>query len=220
VVLDCKQKRAFQTVLSGLKFARYGNKKVRFLTLTTSEIQGNSDNDLQTSLNLNFQILYKRIKRYSPYRLFKEGYISKNKLTSVYGRNDLFKKFSFEYFKVLTNEGNGVLHILYRGSYLPYNFIVDNWQDIHNSWDLNIKLIDLTDPKDSAGYVVSQYVSHQRSSYVRSSQSWNWVFRGFKSLWYSMVHFYKDNLFELWDSILLTKARDYFYPISSLDDFT
>lgn len=220
MVLNRKQKRAFQTVLSGLKFSKYGNKPVRFLTLTTSDLQYNKeDYDPKVDLEKDMKIFIKRIKRYSPIRLYKEGYISENKMRSKYRSDGIYKKFIFEYFRVETSEGNGVMHITYRGSYLPYNFLVDNWQEIHNSWDLNIKMIDLSDPKDASGYIVSQYMSSQRSSYIRSSQSWNWVFRGFKDLWYRMVHWYKDDLFDIWDRILAARAAAYFYSQKQLADF-
>lgn len=219
-ILDSKQRRAFQTVLSGIKFAKYGNKSIRFLTLTTSDTRVNELNYVSdVNLNSDFQIFYKRIKRSSPYKLYKLGYISENKLKSKYRAEGIYKNFDFEYFRVETNEGNGVLHILFRGQWLPYNYLVDNWMDIHNSWDLNIKAIDTADPKGSAGYVVSQYLSKQISSYVRSSQSWSWVFRGFKSLWYRMSKFYNDDLFILWDNILKAKAENYFYSQKKLADY-
>jgi len=216
---DGKQKRAFQTVLSGLKFAFYGSKIIRFMTLTTSVLCSESVDYGNGSLNKDFQVLKKRICRYSPYRLYKEGYLSKNQMSKLYDRNDYFKNFSFEYFKVETNEGNGVLHILYRGSYLPYNFLSDNWFDIHLSFDVNIKKIDNSNSKSASCYVVGQYVSSQHSSYVRSSQSWKWVFRGFKSLWYSMKYSYPDRCFQLWDNILKSRSLNMFYPQSTLSDF-
>lgn len=234
MILDNKQRNAFQTVLSGLKFAKYGNKKIRFLTLTTSDIQFNEFSYsyvdergiLKTELNDHFQVLYKRIKRYSPYRLYKEGYISENKLKSTYRADGIFQKFDFEYFRVETNEGNGVLHILFRGSWLPYNFLVDNWMDIHNSWDLNIKLINMDQLKQSSSYVVSQYMSSQNSSYVRSSQSWKWVFRGFKTRWHLLKYQYNNwknyfevDKYEMWDNILKETAENYFYPQKKLADF-
>jgi hypothetical protein len=219
MVFDGKQKRAFQTVFSGLKFAFYGSRIIRFLTLTTSLLCRESVGYENGSLNKDFQILKKRVCRYSPYRLYREGYISKKKMISVYGRSELLKNFNFEYFKVETNEGNGVLHILYRGSWLPYSFLVDNWQDIHLSFDVNIKKVDLSDCKSASCYVVSQYVSRQENSYVRSSQSWKWVFRGFKSLWYSMRQGYPGECFELWDNILKEHSSEYFYPQTSINDF-
>jgi hypothetical protein len=214
-----KQKRSFQTILSGLKFAKFSNKPIRFLTLTTSELCSNSLDYDNRSLNNDFQKLRKRILRYSPYRLYKDGYISKSNMTSKYGRNHLLKKFFFEYFKVITNEGNGVIHILYRGSYLPHSFIVDNWTDIHNSWSCNIKHIDLKNLKSASSYVVSQYVSGQGSSYVRSSMSHNWVFYGFKSKWYKLKRDYRSKCFELWDKILYRKSYEYFLKQWSIDDF-
>jgi len=215
-----KQKRAFQTVLSGLQLSKYGLKAVRFLTLTTSPLCVQTSTFENGSINGHFQILRKRICRYSPYRLVKEGYISRNKARSLYPSDQYFKKFNFEYFKVETNEGNGVLHILYRGSYLPYNFLVDNWQDIHLSWDLNIKKIDIKNPSSSALYVVGQYVSNQNSSYVRSSQSWNWVFRGFKKIWYQFSRFYPDKKIMLWNNYLKKYSMKYFYPQKNLLDFS
>jgi hypothetical protein len=218
-IFSSKQRRAFQTILSGLKFARFGGKIVRFLTLTTSTLCCEAIGYADGSLNKDFQVLRKRILRYSPYRLYREGYLTSKQLPKLYDRNEYFKKFNFEYFKVETNELNGVLHIVYRGSYLPYNFLVDNWFDIHLSWELNIKKVDLDDVKSASCYVVSQYVGGQGSSYVRSSQSWNWVFRGFKSLWYRMKSAYPDICFGLWDKILRSKAVGYFYPQAVLSDF-
>lgn len=188
------------------------------------------------SLNSDFQILRKRICRYSPRRLWKEGYISHRNMILKYGRNNSTKNFSFSYFKVETSEVNGVLHILYRGSYLPYNFLVDNWQDIHLSWELNIKNIDLNDCRNAACYVVSQYIGvKQGSAYVRSSQSYDWVFRGFKSMWYKLKSDYAyvgkrfgirrldldklNDCFVYWDNILRNHANSFFYPQVQLTDF-
>ncbi|GAG60301.1 unnamed protein product, partial [marine sediment metagenome] len=63
--------------------------------------------------------------------------------------------------------------------------IVDIWNDIHSSWEINIQNI-ATDKKNisqSSGYIVSQYVSGQGSSYQRSSRSWQWLFRGYMKAW-------------------------------------
>jgi len=218
-MFDLKQKRAFQTVLSGLKFSRYGKRPVRFLTLTTSDVMVQSVAFVPGVLNSHFQILRKRILRYSPYRLYKEGYITKKVMNCFYGHENLKKRFTFEYFKVETNEGNGVLHILYRGPYLPHAWVSSVWSEIHNSPIVNIKLLEYKDMKKTSCYVVSQYVSSQKSSYVRSSQSWKWVFRGFKSYWYAVKRDYLKTCFELWDDILLKRAQSYFYRQLTLSDF-
>lgn len=222
VGFNVKQKRSFHTVLSGLKFSRFGNRTVRFLTLSTSLICSEAIGYGRGSLNVDFQKLRKRVCRYSPYRLYKEGYITKRSMVKNYGRNNSFKKFGFEYFKVETSEGNGVLHILYRGSYLPYNFLVDNWSDIHNSWEINICKVNMEDIRNASLYVVSQYVGNQESAYVRSSQSWNWVFRGFKTRWYDLKYQYNHwnwdiSIYDMYDNILKRKAESYFYPQSFLE---
>ncbi|MBE3095251.1 MAG: hypothetical protein IMZ52_09495, partial [Actinobacteria bacterium] len=80
---------------------------------------------------------------------------------------------------------------------------------------VNIKLLDFQDEKKTSCYIVSQYVSSQNSSYVRSSQSWNWVFRGFKSMWYLLKRDYPKECFSLWDNILQQHAKKYFYNQSS-----
>jgi hypothetical protein len=214
-----KQKRSFQSILSGLKFSRYGNRPVRFLTLTTSVVMAQSVDFIPGVLNSHFQILRKRILRYSPYRLYKEGYITKGEMNRLYGHTDLTKRFHFEYFKVETNEGNGVLHIVYRGSYLPHSWISSVWSEIHNSPIVNIKLLDFEDMKKTSCYIVSQYMSSQGSSYVRSSQSWNWVFRGFKSMWYLLKRDYHHKCFSLWEDILKKHADNYFYRQLSLTDY-
>jgi hypothetical protein len=224
--LNSKQKRAFQTVLSGLNYAKYGKKTIRFLTLTTSALCMENVNYDDGSINKDFQVLKKRIQRYSPYKLYKEGYISKNKMAKIYKHKDYFKKFKFEYFKVHTNEGNGVLHILYRGSYLPYNFLVDNWNEIHLSWDINIMQINLKDSKSASGYIVSQYIGNQNTSYVRSSQSWSWVYRGFKTDYNDLRAPYdllnenqRYRFYTIWNNILQQKAINTFYPQMNLTDY-
>jgi len=82
-MLSIKQKRSFQTILSGLKFSKYGNKLVRFLTLTTSNVMAQSIDFIPGVLNSHFQILRKRILRYSPYRLYSEGYITKEEMNHL-----------------------------------------------------------------------------------------------------------------------------------------
>ena len=34
--------------------------------------------------------------------------------------------------------------------------------------------------KRTAGYFVSQYMSSQKSSFIRTSQAWRWTFRGYR----------------------------------------
>lgn len=222
-VFSIKQKRTFQSILSGLKFATYGNKEVRFVTLTTSDVCADSFGYNDNVLNDHFQILAKTIKRYCPYRLYDEGFISHNQLVFYFGRDarEWIKPFTFEYVKVRTDEGGGLLHLCYRGKWLPYCFLSSLWMEIHNSWNVSISLVDTSARgcKWVASYLVAQYMSGQGSAYVRSSMTSNWVFRGFKSMWYLMKRDYGSQAFQLWDEILKKRALAIFFSQARLGDY-
>ncbi|GAG77994.1 unnamed protein product, partial [marine sediment metagenome] len=166
----------------------------------------------------NFRKLKQRIKRMTPYKLYHQGYISHRQLIHYYGHNYLSKNLNCEYFKVNTNEGHNVIHILYRGEYIPYNYLVDNWQDIHNSWNINIESIDSLNKNDTgvAGYLVSQYITNQeKATYTRYSQSINWVYPGYAKDWYELrigvkyrvpIPWSKQELYDHWDKHLYNKT--------------
>jgi len=222
-----KQKTAYNTIFTGLKIANKMDERVRFLTLTTSELQRSNIDYDEKSLNDDFRKLKQRIKRMTVAKLIQQGYLKTSDVRRFYPNVSLLQSFPFEYFKVVTNEGNGVVHCLYKGEYLPYNYLVDNWQDIHNSWDINIKLIrnKQRDYKKSACYVVSQYVSNQESTFQRSSQSWSWIFRGYRKSWLTFLsdcrhkyyynpvqrRFYQNrqkvDIFSIWERYILTKIK-------------
>lgn len=212
-----KQYRAYRSVLSGVKLSFFGNRKVRFMSLTTSSVMAESDGYGPGVLNKHFQIFKQRILRTTPYLLYKNGYISKEELSYYYNHSEINKPLVFDYFKIETNEGNGVLHIVYRGSYLPYDYVVDNWQDIHNSWDVNIQLVKGDDSRQVSAYVVTQYVAGQGSSYVRSSQSSDWVFPGYVKKWRSFKCAYPRSYRELWDRYLKNYSVGKF--LTTLDSF-
>lgn len=174
--------------------------------------------DDDVGINDHFRTLKGRIQRSTPYKLYKSGYLSSSELSYYYHHKDIFKPLIMQYFKVQTNEGNGVLHILYRGSYLPYNYLADNWMDIHNSWDINIMKVDLSDTNKVSSYVVNQYVSHQDATFVRSSQSWDWVHRGYTSIMNRLRRDYPATYRQLWDDYLNNYADQHFTV--TLDDFS
>lgn len=173
-----KQKRAYHRIKSGVRMAELRGVPVRFLTLSTSDTQSLNVNARR--LNDDFRVLKYRIKRLTVDRLIKNGYITEKKACRKYGPNKIIwsQPFTFENFKVLTNEGNGVLHILFQGAFIPYNWLVDNWLDIHNSWNVDIRMF----RGDLARYVATQYMAGQ-SGYVRSSWSWGWCYKGFVKDW-------------------------------------
>lgn len=174
-----KQRRAYHRIMSGYKLTQYLRRRLRFMTLTTSnEGRGND-------LKADFNTLVKRIRRH-------------------YGR--------FEYIRVRTDEGNGVLHILYRGSYIPRSWLQSQWIDIHKSWNVDIR----DTQRYHCSYVINQYMCGQ-SSFVRYSMTMLWVVKGFVSTWKAFCKWYYDRRLELWDAYL------YRYAVSvlqqSLDDY-
>lgn len=88
---------------------------------------------------------------------------------------------TFEYLAVKTDEGYGVYHIVFRGSYIPFKWLQKTWIEIHNAFMVNIKFV-RNYPKKLASYMVNQYMSAQ-NMFNRYSWSWFLVFRGFIGKW-------------------------------------
>jgi len=159
-----KQRRAYQRIMSGYKFAQYSHERLRFMTLTTSN-EG-KENDIKKDLNT----LVKRIRR-------KYGF--------------------FEYVRIRTNEGNGVLHILYRGTFIPRKWLQNQWTDIHSSWNVDIR----DTQRYHCSYMINQYLCGQ-SSFICYSMSIGWVTKGFVKTWKAFCKWYYERRIELWNAYL------------------
>jgi hypothetical protein len=115
-------------------------------------------------------------------------------------RKRIYRKFNIllPYFMVHTNEGNGVLHVLYRSKqYLPQKWLSAQWNDIHLSSYVYIK----QPPNDVANYIVTQYVSGQSSSYQRCSWSHSWVCKGFVKAWKCILRQTSDWKHQYWSQL-------------------
>lgn len=149
-----KQKRTYQRLLSGIKRQQNAGRRIRIITLT-------SPPDADTSpwggkiLSKRWQVLRKRIEK-------------------QYGK--------VEYLRVRTNEGFGVLHIVYSGPFIPHSFLKRNWTEIHGAKIVFIQAL-RGKSKRIAGYLASHYLAGHRS-FMRQSWSWGWCFRGFVKVWY------------------------------------
>lgn len=85
-----------------------------------------------------------------------------------------------QYVCVDTREGHGVLHMILawrqamkgRSFYIPFDWLQENWKDIHGAFHVNIKRIggDSKDARRLSRYIVSQYCGDQ-DGLVRLSQS-------------------------------------------------
>lgn len=120
----------------------------------------------------------------------------------------ILRKFHFKmkYWKIRTNEGNGVLHIIYRGKYIPQSWLSAQWADIHKSPIVDIRSLYET-RKGLTGiafYLVGNYLTKQ--SFERMSWGYSWVFPGFVACWKRLVDKYgfKRGL-ELWSKLLYSQ---------------
>jgi len=151
-----KQKRTYQRLLSGIKRAQNGGHRLRVLTLT-SPAGADTSPWGGRRLSKRWQVLRKRIQK-------------------RYGK--------IEYFRLRTSEGFGVLHIVYRGPYIPHSFLKRNWTEINGAPIVFIQAL-YGKSKRMAGYLASHYLAGH-NSFMRQSWSWGWVFRGFVKVWYRL----------------------------------
>lgn len=125
-------------------------------------------------------------------------------------------RFSVQYWKINTSEGNGVIHLVYKAvplkghvftpkmGFLPSFWLSAAWFSITGlSKILKIKSLS-NKPGRLANYLVSQYLTGQ--SYERMSWSWGWVFRGFCHTWSSRFSaWYKSDkaaCLAAWDKLI------------------
>ncbi len=103
-----------------------------------------------------------------------------------------FQKFHFKmkYSKIRTNEGNGVLHIVYRGKYIPQKWLSDQWAEIHKSPIVDIRSVHETRKglKGTVFYLVGNYLAKQ--SFEHMSWGYSWVFPAFVSCWKRLIEKY------------------------------
>jgi hypothetical protein len=111
-------------------------------------------------------------------KLLQKGYITRNQVSGFYpGRNET-DKLIFEYYMIETYEGNGVLHILYFGDYIPQQWLSDNWAKIHQSKIVNIKEI-------RGDYKIKKIIKYiiNHKEWKRSSYSRNWMGHNANKVW-------------------------------------
>jgi hypothetical protein len=105
-------------------------------------------------------------------RLNADFQVFRKRLTRRFGK--------IKYWKLRTNEGFGVLHILWRGPFLPWRWVRRNWEEIHGAYMCDLRLF-RGGSKRLANYLVGNYLCKQ--TFERMSWSWSWVFKGFVGVW-------------------------------------
>ena len=149
-----KARRWYQRVLSGITHHQANRRPLRVITLTSGPRA-----PPQEELNASWQVLRKRILRKWP--------LSR-----------------FEYWKLRTSEGHGVLHVIYSGPWIPQSWLSKSWREIHNSPIVYIQKMRFK-RKRLVNYLMKHYLpAHDHGGlYTRMSWSWGWVFRGFAGAW-------------------------------------
>jgi hypothetical protein len=149
-----KARRWYQRVLSGVTHHQANRRRLRVMTLTTSP-----EGRARCELGASWGTLLKRIRR----RWVLEG---------------------FEYWKLRTSEGHGVLHIIFSGPYIPHAWLTRTWKEIHFSPVVYLQELRYR-RKRLISYLMTHYLpAHDEPSlYTRMSWSWGWVFRGFAGAW-------------------------------------
>jgi hypothetical protein len=117
----------------------------------------------------------------------------------------VYRKFHFKmkYWKIRTNEGNDVFHIVFKGKYILQDWLSAQWTDIHKSPIVDIASLYET-PRGLKGicfYLIGNYLFRQ--SFERMSWGYSWVFPAFVASWKRFIEKYcfKRGL-EMWNRLL------------------
>ena len=178
-VLERRQrKRIFQRLSSGFYFHK--SRTIRFLTLTSSPRSGPIRDD--------WKEFVKRVRRSCPIDFIE--HLSGAPLMSF---KSMLEPVRFEYLAVFTDEGEGVVHCVYVGDYLPVEWIRDLWSDIHQAYGVNIRFVrSCYNPGGLAGYLITQYVGKQNA--IRHYQmSKGWLPSGYADAWTKIKRDYKKD---------------------------
>lgn len=183
----------YDRLTSGFKRCKYQKKRIRFMTLTSVEVYRDWFNrkERREVISEDYKNLVKRLKRVDPLELLNEGFIEEDEYNNYYYGVDPYKKFDFEYCKVVTDEGNGVIHCLYDGEYIPIGWIWENWNELHGASICDIRKVD-RDPREAGYYLIKNYLSNQVVRYGFSS---NWIYKGWKKDWLELRYKHRK-----WDS--------------------
>lgn len=115
--------------------------------------------------------------------------------------------YKFEYMKVETSEGNGVIHALFHSAFDGWKYDAIHaylsvlWQELHNSPIVWCTSVGHSVRSKICGYMM-QYVSKQ-TGFLRQSCSLNWIFKGWRK---KMIDLIKKFGFiegiKVWNSVL------------------
>jgi hypothetical protein len=105
-----------------------------------------------------------------------------------------YQEYKFDFINLRTAEGNGVLHIVAAGDYLPVTWLRETWNRVHGApsgyfknLQMDIKLINQEKTEPLQRYLLGQYLKNQ-DGFIRYSLSRGWLWKGYRRDWLNLVH--------------------------------
>lgn len=172
-----KRGRLFFYLKSGLAY--HQGDDVRFLTLTSAD-------DSPDDITYSFKRLVQEIRRLTPQFLIDWKLITLHQAARYYAGKPADEPLTIEYCGCRTNEGNGVIHVLFVGDYIPFKWLQDTWQRVHGAFHVNVKRVRTGTADKVAGYCLGQYITNQ-DGFVRMVVSKGWLYPGARAEFKALV---------------------------------
>jgi len=204
-----KEKRKRGRLFFALKSGQilHSTAELRFLTLTSAP-------DSPKDMKYSFNRLVQEIRRQTPRKLHKGGYINDSQLINRFAP-DFDRNLLIEYCGCRTSEGYGVIHVLLAGDFLPVRWLRETWQNIHGAHHLNIQLVKKKTASKVSGYILSQYITEQ-DFYIRGFCSRGWLYPGARKEFKDLIKHRQEQFgyeagFKLaiqeWENLLWLKVK-------------
>jgi hypothetical protein len=154
-----RARRAYRELINGVRLAESQGVQLYFLTLTTWLREKSED------IEHDWRLLVKRIRRMC-------------ELVNIFFEAECF----FEFVKIRTLEGRGVIHVLFKGVDISESWISKQWFKIHGAYV--VRLLKCWDNQGDrlVNYLCRYLVRSSHSERLASSRNWiypGWV-RDFK----------------------------------------
>lgn len=182
--MEKRRKGLYLRVICGVRKAQISGKRLTFITLTTNLacVEGLSEEDMMFQVSRDWHILYTVMKE-------------------KYGR--------FEFISVVTNEGNGVIHVLIAGlPFIWFGRLLRWWNTIHGMGFVWISKF-RGSAQDISSYLMSQYLSKQECLF-RFKMSNNWICKEFMKYWRIIKNCSRDYS----KGVYIEKFARWIYPIN------
>jgi hypothetical protein len=111
-----------------------------------------------------------------------------------------FGRFEYVAVKEYTQSGLAHLHILFRGCFMPFEWVKANWSDIHKAKIVYLEKV--YGKKREVACYLAKYLGKESLSRYRFWCSSKWCFRGFVGFWRKTVHAYQEQAVRKWTYFL------------------